>query len=153
MPLDIVLRQQDVDDPLSHRFVALGNIDQIGATMRRNDHVRPVAIATDQTVAVLGVLVFADGAVAVVWVDERQIEPARQIERHKTERQVSRQRIGMTSRTGKVSWKTVRIKKAAPQGAAKIPRKPARREDGLAGDDCRPQTRGRDVYSPSVPMA
>ena len=56
-------------------FVALGNIDQIGATIRRNDHVRPVAIATDQTVAVLGVLVFADGAVAVVWVDERQIKP------------------------------------------------------------------------------
>src|SRR5262249_46118606 len=86
--------QKAIDDPFSHRLVAIGYVDQIRAAVRRDDHLRLVAITADKPVAVLAVLAFANGAVAVVRIDQRQIERMRQIERYESERQMTRQRVG-----------------------------------------------------------
>jgi hypothetical protein len=51
---DIVLRQQNIDDSLGSRRVAIGNVDEVGAAVRRDHDPRIAAVSTDQAVAILG---------------------------------------------------------------------------------------------------
>ena len=71
---DVVLRKKRLDHPLRQVFVAIGQIDQIGATVGCHHDLRIVLVAANKTIAKFGVLARCNRSVVIVWVDQRLLQ-------------------------------------------------------------------------------